>query len=82
MYLYLISQDEVSGFNTYDSAVVRADSPVNAATIHPSGNNDLWGETGWTSWCKRPGSVKVELIGTARLNTKPGVVCASYHNAG
>ena len=37
MKLYLITQDIVNDFDTYDSAVVAAKSPKDAKTIHPSG---------------------------------------------
>ena len=36
MNLYLISQDENIGYDTYDSAVVAAKSEKDARTIHPS----------------------------------------------
>jgi hypothetical protein len=37
MKLYLISQDRISGYGTYDSAVVVAKDEADARTIHPSG---------------------------------------------
>lgn len=47
MNLYLISQDINSGYDTYDSAVVAAESEKDAREIHPSSfvthvNNDKW----------------------------------------
>ena len=36
MKLYLISQDENDGWDTYDSAVVVAENEVDARSIHPS----------------------------------------------
>ena len=51
MKLYLISQTLVEGYDTYDSAVVSAESPEDARTIHPSGftthikNNEWYGTT-------------------------------------
>lgn len=36
MKLYLISQDKVKGYDTYDSAVVAAKDKEDARTIHPS----------------------------------------------
>lgn len=35
MNLYLISQDIVGGYDTFDSAVVAAESPDDARKIHP-----------------------------------------------
>ena len=57
MKMYLISQTLVEGYDTYDSAVVSAESPEDARTIHPSGftthiknnefDNDNVVETRW-----------------------------------
>lgn len=73
MNLYLISQDENTGYDTYDSAVVAAETAEDAAKIHPDGS--------FGSWAKRPENVKVKLIGTATEGTPEGVICASF-NAG
>lgn len=77
MNLYLISQDQWTGYDTYDSAVVAAPSPEIAATIHPSGSN-WWGGG---PWCDSPESVDVEFIGVAKEGTAQGIICASF-NAG
>lgn len=37
MKLFLISQNKVSGYDTYDSAVVAAESESDARNIHPNG---------------------------------------------
>ena len=74
--LYLIYQDVNNDFDTYDSAVVAAESDDDARNIHPSGY-DNWG---LSVWCK-PDQVKVTLIGNAEDNMKRGVICASF-NAG
>jgi hypothetical protein len=75
--LYLIYQDKNTGYDTYDSAVVSAESEDEARRIHPGGYFGLNLETwGWTE----PKNVQVELI--AEVTTKPkGVICASF-NAG
>ena len=76
--LYRISQDVNKDYDTYDSAVVVAESEDDARRIHPCGIEAPW-ET-WT-WCA-PGHVTVELVGTADARFKAGdVVCASF-NAG
>lgn len=81
MNLYLISQTENNGYDTYDSAVVAAETPEDAARIHPDGSGSLsWGQS-FGTWAKRPENVKVELIGTATEGTRAGVICASF-NAG
>ena len=76
MNLYLISQDVISGYNAYDSAVVAAVSEDAARSIHP-------GEYAWDgkatmygTWCAKE-DVTVRLIGTAADNVS-GVVCASF----
>jgi hypothetical protein len=75
MYVYKISQDVNDDYDTYDSAVVVAESEDAARRMHPS--QDDW--CSW-EWCDVT-EVKVELIGAANENQKPGVICASY-NAG
>lgn len=80
MKLYLISQDVNKCYDTYDSAVVCAQSKQKARMIHPNGDpwngkNSYWGD--WADAC----DVKVKLIGTARLGINHGVICASF-NAG
>ena len=90
MNLYLISQDENMGYDTYDSAVVAAPNEDIARNTNPAGGPLLNDETahersrwGWhySSWCSDPSKVKVELIGTAAENIEQGVICASF-NAG
>lgn len=41
MKLYLISQDEEHGYETYDSAVIAAENEMAARCIHPSGDKDI-----------------------------------------
>lgn len=87
MYLYRISQDENNGWDTFDSAIVAADSAEEARSFHPHGhrydkkNIDHWkGGYSW-SWASHPDRVAVELIGEADPRLPPGVVIASF-NAG
>jgi len=75
MKLWRISQDVVDGYDTYDSAVVAAETEAAAKTIHPRRN---WNSE---SWCNSPKWVKAELIGEAVAGTKSGVILASF-NAG
>lgn len=74
MNLYLISQDVYTGYDTYDSAVVAADTEEEARLIHPAGDYDF----GWPS---DRSVVNVRLIGIAQPDVERGVVCASF-NAG
>jgi hypothetical protein len=72
----LISQDVVRGHDTYDSAVVVAESIEQAQNIHPRGK---WG--GYT-WAGKPEDVKAELIGLCIPPRPVGtIICASF-NAG
>lgn len=81
MKLYLISQDKNTGWDTYDSAVVAAESEEQARMTHPSGKNNWDGEhEDWGAWCASK-YVNVKLIGTADNGTDAGVICASF-NAG
>ena len=79
LYLYLISQDENRGYDTYDSAVVVAESEEEARNTLPA-DWIQWGES-YSPWVSSPDKVSVELVGTAAKGSEKGVVCASF-NAG
>ena len=83
MKLYLISQTDNDGWDTYSDAVVAARSEDEARTIHPNGETRLPipDSEGWrySSWVTDPSRVTVELIGTATPGTKVGVICSSFH---
>jgi len=77
--LYLISQSVNNDYDTYDSAVVAAETELAARATHPNGDDDpppyLVG-----CWAQ-PEDVKVTLVGVAVEGTEAGVICASF-NAG
>jgi hypothetical protein len=81
--LYLISQDKVNGYDSYDSAVVCAESPEAAREIHPNGysNND-WKTSlhtdVWVTYEDRH-IIKVKYLGES--NESIGLILASF-NAG
>ena len=95
MNLYLIRQDVNNGYDTYDSAVVVANSEDGARAIHPDGRSYLsdgefvrdYGHDGHHAIYKddtwsSPETVSVMLLGKADKNLcLGGVVCASF-NAG
>jgi len=81
MNLYLISQTENEGYDTFDSAVVAAESEEIARNMNPSTGHAMNWEKEIYSWCYKAESVKVLLIGKARKDTPRGVICASF-NAG
>ena len=78
MKLYLLSQDERTGYDTFDAVVVAAESEEDARTIHPTmeGNN-------WTSmaWASSPDNVSVRELGVAAKGIKRGAILKSF-NAG
>lgn len=75
MKLWKISQDENDGYDTFDSAVVAAETESDARDTLPAD----WARPG-DSWAK-PEGVKVEYLGEAKDGTAAGVICASF-NAG
>lgn len=78
MNLYLLTQNENSGYATFDSCIVCAESEVNAKEIPPSPVNYIWNSGEWASSTE---NVKCELIGTAKEGLKEGVIIASYNNS-
>jgi hypothetical protein len=74
MNIYLITQYENTGYNTYSNAVVIAESEEAARLTHPSGG-DEWIEESWAD----PEDIEVELVGEALDGAQAGVICASFH---
>jgi hypothetical protein len=86
MNLYLISAEPL-GYDTYDSAIVAADTLEEARMIHPDGFSEWDGENvdGWcaATWVGKSCvevEVAVVLIGVTEIKSK-GVILASF-NAG
>lgn len=82
MFLYVLSQTRVRGYDTYDSCVVAAASPAAAKKIHPRG--DVFGagdRSSWSgsTWADSPDDVTCTRIGTAKPGTKPGVIVTSFN---
>ncbi len=80
MYLWLISQNENNGYDTYDSAVVVAANIMEAKKTLPGGGSWSRRHSHWASWASSPDKVTAVALGRADDPT-PRVVCASY-NAG
>ena len=82
MKLWLLTNEVVTGYDTYDSAVVAAPDEEAARMTHPSEYTESWdGKINvWPSWCAAD-DVIVKYIGEAAPETEAGVVCASF-NAG
>lgn len=80
MNLYLLTQTKVTGYDTYDSAVVAAGSLEEARGIHPNGPNGWIAGKIFHDWPLSPEDVSVLQIGTALDGTKASVILASYNN--
>jgi hypothetical protein len=91
MNLYLISQMENTGYDTFNAAVVAAENETEARRIHPDENhkwNDFskkWendqgrpSSPDWLGWASTPDKVSVSLIGEAASGIDAGVVLASF----
>jgi hypothetical protein len=90
MKLWLISQTEHNDYDTYDSAVVAAETEEAARITHPSGDTYRpksddwsWSKGDYTSrdWARKSANVSVKLIGEAIEGTEAGPICSSF-NAG
>lgn len=77
MNIYLISQTTNNSFDTYDSAIVGAESVEEAQKINPSSG---WGGS-YPGWADKPEQVDVLLIGKAVDGTAAGVILASFNAA-
>jgi hypothetical protein len=85
MKIYKISQSINNDYDTYDSAIVYAESEEDARGIHPDGTTD---PNSWIpypelnyDWVDLPEHIKVEYIGEAPHITEKSVILASF-NAG
>jgi len=81
MKLFILSQDEVSGYDTYSDCIVCAEDEKEAILINPSNkcySNEEIEEYGIEEWCT-PKDVKCEYIGEAKEGLEKGVICASFH---
>jgi hypothetical protein len=85
MKLWLISQDENEGYDTFDSAVVAAETAHEAKCIHPSNlfpkPSEQWKDLRYSDWASSPDKVSAKYIGEAAENIPPGPICSSF-NAG
>lgn len=81
MKLWKIFQDANNDYDTYDSAIVAAESAEKAKEIHPYGDAEgkWWEGRHVREWVK-PEYVKVEYIGEAAVHIKEGVILASFNS--
>lgn len=87
MNLYLLEQNVNTGYDTYDSTIVAANTEEEAKLIHPceykrntAYSEDLTEYEWMDDWCT-PKDVQVTYIGTAKPGTNKGVILSSF-NAG
>lgn len=83
MKLWLLTQEVATGYDTYDSCVVVADTEELAKDMHPSQYTrklNLLRSTHYPSydWAQDPADVSATLLGDATDPTRR-VVCASFH---
>ncbi len=83
MKLWLISQDVNDDYDTFDGAIVAAETELFARCIHPYGNLVEWEreQKSYGCWAKSPDQVTAIQIGDALPGQKPGVILGSF-NAG
>jgi hypothetical protein len=92
MNLYLLSQDENKGWDTYDSVVVAAENEEEARKICPAGMYE-W-DNGWyyghtknrtyssrSDWANDIANISVKLIGVADPTVSRRIIISSF-NAG
>lgn len=80
MNIYLLKQDEVSGYDTYDAMVVCSSTPELAALLHPRGEDGWCNQT--EDWCSNPGYVTVKYLGKANDSLPKHEVILTSFNAG
>ena len=80
MKLYLLTQDDNVDYDTYHSCVLCAESPEDAITICPDGQQFVENKL-YSGWAKSSKSITCTEIGIANENQKRGAIVSSY-NAG
>ncbi len=85
LFIYHISQEDNTGYDTYSDAVVVAKSEEQAKNIHPDGVNRLsdanYKLDRWHDWCNKIENIKCVLLGPLTGNDfeEYDVICASFH---
>lgn len=80
MKLYLLKQNVLNHYDTYDSCIVCANSKRDAINIRPDGED--WNKINWFSqWPFKKSDIVCTEIGIANPNLERGVVLSSF-NAG
>jgi hypothetical protein len=80
--LWLIKNEVVTGYDTYDSVIVAADTEDEARMIHPSEYEKDWDGScsKQETWCAAKNAI-VEYLGCTDRQIPSGVILSSF-NAG
>lgn len=80
MNIYLLTQSDNTGYDTYDAVVVVANSEEEARNINPGSS---WGnEDEYPTWANSPETVDVTLLGLYTGNDKEAGIILESFNAG
>lgn len=79
MKIYLLTQNQNTWYDTYDSCVICAENEDEAKNILP--NWEPFGEDQWSAWAYTKEWITCEEIWECNNNQKKWVICASF-NAG
>ena len=80
--LWILTNNTVRGYDTYDQMCVAADTKEESVLIHPErDNNWVSNEWGRRTWCSTPEDVIVEEIGVTHGHRRGSIILSSF-NAG
>lgn len=79
MNIYLITQTEQWGYDTYDSAIVVSESAEEAKSFHPNGEIKITDESLDYSWTEDIKKVTAVKVGETTFYNESQVLLASFH---
>lgn len=82
LFLWLITQNDNRGYDTFDGAVVVAATEEEARSIHPSGDEERWRWPYSRVWADRPENVECQRLGLANPKLEAGTIVLASFNAG
>lgn len=80
MKIYKVSQEQNSGYDTYDSFICCAESEMDAANTSPDGFG--WNRKYSGTWCSTPEQATVEKLGDYTGSESNGTILLASFNAG
>lgn len=78
--LFLVSRDDVIGYDTYESFVVCASDIEEARNTHPSWGWEEDRKMCYPVWCDDMKHLSVKYLGLATGSLEKGIVCTSFKN--